>query len=88
MHAERSEKSPYDPASGCDTAVMMVLLTGEHGLWTIDELDREVSGPRGDGGNIGDAVSHLYGRGLIHVVGEFVTPTRAARAMDELSGGA
>jgi hypothetical protein len=26
--------------------------------------------------------------GLIHVFGEFVTPTRAARAMDELSQGA
>jgi hypothetical protein len=67
---------------------MMILLTGEHGLWTIDELEREVSGPRGDGGNIDDAVNHLYGRGLIHVVGEFVAPTRAARAMDELTGGA
>jgi hypothetical protein len=85
MHAESSENLPPEPRSGVERAVMMVLLTGEHGLWTQAELEREVCGPRGDPIDVIDAVSHLYGRGLIHVLGEFVTPTRAARHMDELS---
>jgi hypothetical protein len=64
---------------------MGVLLSGEHGLWTVSELKREVSGPRGDGGNVEDAIGELYGCGLIHVFGEFVTPSRAARHMDEIA---
>jgi hypothetical protein len=35
-----------------------------------------------------DAINHLYHTGLVHVFGrfgEYVTPTRAARQMDELS---
>jgi hypothetical protein len=88
MHAERSENLPPEPRSNFERAVMMVLLTGEHGLWTQAELEREVCGPRGNPVDAIDAINHLYGRGLIHVFGEFVTPTRAARAMDELSQGA
>lgn len=35
-----------------------------------------------------DAINSLYGAGLIHFTGELVTPTRAARMMDELTDGA
>jgi hypothetical protein len=87
MHAERSENLPPEPPSGVERAVMMQLLTGEHALWTQAELEREVCGPRGNPVDAIDAIEHLYGRGPIHVFGEFVTPNRAARAMDELVAG-
>jgi hypothetical protein len=86
MHAERSENLPLEPPSVVERAVMSVLLSGEHALWTQAELQREVCGPHGDPADVTDAVANLYGCGLIHVfAGEFVTPTRAARHMDELA---
>jgi hypothetical protein len=89
MHAESSEREPLESFSGVERAVISELLTGEHGLWTRAELMRAVAGPRGDETPVDDAITHLYDTGLVHVFGqfgEFVTPTRAARHMDELSG--
>ena len=68
--------------------VMMVLLSGKHDAWTSDELQREIAGIRGRRGAVVDAIDDLYGAGLLHVTGELITTTRAAREMDELSLGA
>jgi hypothetical protein len=91
MHAESSEPGPLESFSGVERAVISELLNGEHGLWTREELMRAVAGPRGDETPVEDAITHLYDTGLVHVFGrcgEFVTPTRAARAMDDISAGA
>jgi hypothetical protein len=84
MHAERSDSQPPEHPSDVERSVMAVLLTGDHGLWTRSELEREVAGLHSDPADIEEAIGALYGSGLIHVFGEFVTPTRAARNMDEL----
>lgn len=49
--------------------------------WTVDEIACELGSPLG----AADAVSRLSGAGLLHRVGEFVLPTRAARQADRLS---
>jgi hypothetical protein len=84
MHAERNECRPPEHPSDVERAVMAVLLTGDQGLWTRSELEREVAGLRSDPADVEEAIEALYGSGLIHVFGEFVTPARAARNMDEL----
>jgi hypothetical protein len=85
MHAESSGRESLEPPTDVERAVISELLTGEHGLWTRAELERAVSGPRGNPSNVEDAINRLYDTGLVHVFGEFVTPTRAARQMDQLS---
>jgi hypothetical protein len=86
MHAERSEKDPFEAPTDVERAVMMELLASEHFLWTRAELERAVAGPRGNPSQVEDAIAHLYDTGLVHVfAGEFVTPTRAARQMDLLA---
>jgi hypothetical protein len=37
---------------------------------------------------VADAIRELHGAGLLNITGELVTPSRAARKMDELSDGA
>ena len=61
----------------------MVLL-GDDSPWTLAELVRELS----DDNDTVDAVNSLYGAGLVHRLGDFVLPTRAARRADELYDGA
>lgn len=51
---------------------------------TRDELQREIEGSRREAVDVAEAIDALYGAGLIHVSGELITPTRAARLMDEL----
>jgi hypothetical protein len=84
MHAERSD-SPC-PALGTEIEriVMMVLLASGHSPWSLSELQREISGAKGDPIDITDSIDELYGAGLVHVSGGLVTPTRAACLMDEL----
>jgi hypothetical protein len=84
MNAQCSDSRPPEHPSDVERSVMAVLLTGDHGVWTRTEIEREVAGLRSDPADIQDAIEALYGSGLIHVFGEFVTPTRAARNMDEL----
>jgi hypothetical protein len=64
---------------------MVELLASEHSLWTRAELERAVAGPRGNPAHVEDAIAHLYVTGLVHVLGEIVAPTRAARQMDLLA---
>jgi hypothetical protein len=69
-------------------AVMVVLLSGHHHPRSRAELEREIASVNGDRIAVADAINDLYGAGLLHLTGELVTPTRAARMMDELSEGA
>jgi hypothetical protein len=88
MHAERTRCPFAVPAIETQRTVMMVLLSDEHSPWTRADLQREIARAKGDPLAVTDAISDLYGAGLVHVTGELVTPTRAARYMDELTGGA
>jgi hypothetical protein len=88
MHAEPTCCSHAIRAIETRRTVMMVLLSGEHDAWSSDELQREIAGVRGNRGAVVDAIDELYGAGLVNVTGELLTPTRAARAMDELTLGA
>jgi len=65
-----------------EAALMGLLLSGGHeGPWTRAELELEVSATPLD---VGDALAALHGSGLVHVQGELVIASRAARRMDEL----
>lgn len=83
MHAHRIDCLCL-AAAETQRIVMMVLLTGGAGPWSRDELQREIEGSRCEAVDVGEAIDTLYGAGLIHVSGELVTPTRAARLMAEL----
>jgi hypothetical protein len=85
MHAEPSEQDRFESPTLIEQAVITTLLTSEHVLWTRGELERAIDGPSGTWAVVEDAIAHLYDKGLVHVFGDFVTPTRAARAMDELA---
>lgn len=88
MHAEPTGCPRAVPAIETQRTVMMVILLGEHDPWTRAELEREIAGTKGDPVAVADAIRELHGSGLLHITGELVTPTRAARKMDELSDGA
>jgi hypothetical protein len=88
MHAERIDCPRAVPAIETQRTVMMVILLGEHDPWTRAELKREIAGTKGDPVAVTDAIRELHGAGLLHITGDLVTPTRAARKMDELTDGA
>jgi hypothetical protein len=88
MHAERSELTVAERDRRTEAAVMMILLSDEHSPWSRAELEREVAGVSGNPIDVTDAVDRLYASKLVHLSGELVTPTRAARRMDELTEGA
>jgi hypothetical protein len=88
MHIERTDCPRIVPAIETQRTVMMVILLGEHDPWTRDELGREIAGTRRDPIDVADAIRELHGAGLLHITCELVTPTRAARKMDELTDGA
>jgi hypothetical protein len=69
---------------GIATAAILCLLLSPdyHGPWTRDELQRELSSPPLA---VTDALADLAGAGLIHLHGELVFASRAARRMDRLS---
>jgi hypothetical protein len=85
MHAERSDSPLIGAATEVESVVMMVLLTGDHVLWSRAELEREISGVRGNPVDVTDAIDALYATGLVHLHGELVAPTRAARRMSQLN---
>jgi hypothetical protein len=82
MQANRSDC----PSAADETQriVLMVLLADDHKPWSRAELQRELSGSTGDPIDPTDAINALYASGLIHVSGDLVSPSRAARLMDEL----
>ena len=63
-----------------DHSVLM-LLTHDPGLWTVDEISRAL----GDRVGAVDGVSHLFADGLIHRLDGFVFATRAAVHVRRLS---
>jgi len=81
MQDQRNEKELEDNVSAehRDQAVLHMLFG--HSPWSVDEIVREL-----DGNRLGtsDSIGRLAGAGLVHRVGEFVYPTRAARRMDEI----
>jgi hypothetical protein len=85
MHAERSDSPTIDAASELEAVVMMVLLAGDHVLWSRAELEREISGVRGNPVDVTDAIDTLYATGLVHLHGELVAPSRAATRMTQLN---
>ena len=86
MHAERIELTVAERDHLTEAAVMMVLLSDEHSPWSRAELEREVAGVSGNPLDVTDAINRLYAAKLVNLSGELVTPTRAARRMDELTG--
>jgi hypothetical protein len=71
-----------DRMDGSERTVLLVLFHDPL-PWTVEELGREL----GDRGDAIDAVGRLVGAGLVHRLGDFVFPTRAARRSDELYEG-
>lgn len=76
---------PTDLTGGqpqAEQAIMMLLLSDEHqGPWTRSEIELELSATPLD---VSDALADLHGSGLLHLQGELVIASRAARRMDEL----
>ncbi|HEY5194673.1 MAG TPA: hypothetical protein VIJ39_12490 [Solirubrobacteraceae bacterium] len=74
----------YDDDQGRTEAAIIALLlsTDHHGLWSREELIRELSASHLEAT---DALAGLAGAGLIHELGfDFVAATRAAQRMDDL----
>jgi hypothetical protein len=84
MHADRSDWP--SSAEDMQQVLMMVLFSDDHPRWTREELGRELSRPGQEPVNIDDAVGALYRAGLVHVSGDMIEPTRAARYLDDLLG--
>jgi hypothetical protein len=60
----------------------LLIHSGTERPWSLGELAAEVD----DALAVRDGVRQLQGLGLVHSCGEFVWPTRAALAADELLG--
>ena len=81
--AEESKRAPRQSSKASADAAIMGLLLGRdhHGLWSKDELVRELSAPRLDAM---DAIANLKATGLVHELGDFVMASRAAWHFDQL----
>jgi hypothetical protein len=81
-------RNPHDmePGERMDNSqrTVLLMLFDDRVPWTLDELGRELKSHL----DAADAVSALAGAGLVHRLGDFVFPTRAARRSDELYDGA
>jgi hypothetical protein len=65
-----------------EAAIMGLLLSsGHHGLWSKEELVREISASHLE---VVDAIASLAGAGLVHELDDFVLASRAAERMDQL----
>jgi hypothetical protein len=76
-------ETPGDRMDGREKSVLFMLFQDPF-PWTVEEIGREL----GNQGHAVDSVAQLAGDGLVHRLGEFVFPTRAARRSDELHEGA
>ena len=73
MH-DQSSPTPADERDSVEQAVLVMLLAPHVGLWSDEEVAREVGDPRA----AADAIASLYGTGLVHRLGGFVFATRPA----------
>jgi len=67
-----------------ERVVILALLTDRESPWSRSELARHVSGSKGEPIDIDPAIDGLYTAGLIHVAGELVHASLAARRIDDL----
>ncbi len=79
----KDEPSDDHDQGRTEAAIIALLLSDRHhGLWSREELIRELSASRLEAT---DALAGLAGAGLIHELGtDFVVASRAAQRMDEL----
>lgn len=66
-----------------DRNVLNLMFVDSSWPWSVEEIARELQSRL----DAEDAVCRLAGAGLVHRLGEFVFPTRAARRADELGMG-
>lgn len=79
----RDDETPGERMDRREKTVLALLLQDPF-PWTVEEIGRELDSQR----YAVDSVASLAGAGLVHRLGEFVFPTRAARRSDELHEGA
>ncbi len=64
-----------------DRLILNLLLSSQfRGLWSMDELKREIGKPI----DVTDSIHRLHGRGLIHRLEEFVFVTHAVACYEQL----
>jgi hypothetical protein len=85
-HRECEDDGREGPGRRNVEAAVIDALVGEHGPWSLSELEREVGGMHPNPTETIDAIAHLYAGGLLHIQNDLITPTRAARRMHELLG--
>jgi hypothetical protein len=86
MDTTRSTRDEETPGERIDQRerTVLALLFADPFPWTVEEIGRELDDPK----YAVDCIASLAGDGLVHRLGEFVFPTRAARRSDELHEGA
>jgi hypothetical protein len=83
IEEEQSEDRVSDEIRMAEVGIMMRLLHTRHNdVWTRAELERHVGGNMLD---FSDALLELQRSGLVHLEGELVTVSRAARRMDDIA---
>jgi hypothetical protein len=76
------EMSPAEREDQRDKLILHVLCE-ELVPWTVEEVGHELDSPN----DVIDGVGRLARAGLVHRLGEFVFPTRAARRAGEIEVG-
>lgn len=82
MHNDSSTVDAVAQDDATDQAIMGLLLIDHPGLWSVEEVVREM----GDELRAQDGLSRLAGAGLIHRFDEFVFATRTAARAGSLGG--
>jgi hypothetical protein len=79
-NAKEAPEESREPSA--QAAIIGLLLSKDHhGVWSKEELVRELSAPRLD---VIDAIANLRSAGLAHELDGFVIASRAAWSMDHL----
>ena len=74
------DQTKHSATDDDDRTILALLLDpGARGVWSADELAREINNPRA----VSDALARLDVAGFIHRCGRFVFATRAAQSADE-----
>jgi hypothetical protein len=84
MPAERIENICPAIDATIERVVILELLTGRDAPRSRAELARHVSGSKGEPIDIDPAIDGLYTAGLVHVCGDLVHASLAARRIDDL----